>query len=208
MSRFGPRLALALVALATVFLVHRSDAAWARKTVQAAGWAVTANIPSEGVLTGWLKRLGVVLPAARPNPQAHPSPDQKLPVIVWPMAGAVVTPFGTTSQGGASVDHTMIEVRAPAGTPVRSASSGVVLDESKTALGELVKVGDGPYTFLYRGLGSVKVRTGYPVKRGETLGLLYHQGPGNLSELGFEVEAGSTPIDPASLLPPMGGKGN
>jgi len=208
MRSVGSRLAICLAALAVIFLAQRSASAPARRALAAVKWAVTADIPPRGVLETWLGKAGISLgPVNETTSRKLSGSKSSLPVIVWPMSGAVVVPFGTSSGSGANVTHAMIEIRAPAGTPVRSATSGIVESATKTGEGELVLVGDGPYTITYRGIGSLRVEPDHPVSRGEVLGLLFHQGPGTTSELGFEVQAGSTPIDPASLLPSRA-KGN
>lgn len=203
MRAVGPRFILAVCALFMVFLLARSHTAIARSAVTGVRWAVGSDVPSAATWHGWFHALGLPGTSAPATKGGTVARGPGLPSIDWPMAGAVTTPFGAAKDPttGATVDHTMIAIVAPAGTPVHVAAAGVVLSEVSTGAGEMVKIGDGPYTFIYKGVGDVKVKTGAAVSKGQLLGVLYHQGPGNTSQLGFEVEAGTVPINPGSLVP-------
>lgn len=202
MRAFGPRLILAVCALFTVFLLARSHAAIARAAVKGVSWAVGSDVPAAATWHGWFHALGLPGGSAPATKGTTSARGGALPAIDWPMAGAVTTPFGPAKDPttGVTVDHTMIAIRAPAGTPIHVAASGVVLSEVSTSAGEMVKIGDGPYTFIYKGVGDVRAKVGAAVSKGQLLGVLYHQGPGDTAQLGFEVEAGTVPIDPGSLV--------
>lgn len=206
MRPLGPRLGLLAAFLVAVFLLKGVTAGPLGSLRQGVLWSVSADIPSDATVQRWLSAVGVKGPATPGGTTGTPTGTTPPPtslVIQWPMPGAIVTPFGKTKDAktNQTIVHNMVMVSAPAGTLVRSAASGLVTGISKTSEGEMVSVADGPYTFIYRGLGDLKVSNGAAVTAGEILGLLYHQGPGVTSELGFEVEAGTVPIDPSTLMP-------
>lgn len=117
----------------------------------------------------------------------------------WPVRGRVVGNFGESS--GSSNDG--IDIAVPEGTPVKSAENGVVIyagdglkDFGNTVL---VRHEDGLVT-VYGHAGSLKVKRGEEVGRGQELALSGMSGSADRPKLHFEVRRDSRPVDPVQFL--------
>ena len=146
---------------------------------------------------------------AKPEP-GRPAPSFGTPVatptgfagsFVWPLAGRVVSRFG--SQGGGRVNDGL-NIAAPLGTGVTSAGDGVVVYSGNeiSVFGGLVMVdhGDGWIT-AYGHLGQLNVARGDKVRRGQALGSVGDTGYVDTPQLHFEIRKDRKPVDPLTKLP-------
>jgi murein DD-endopeptidase MepM/ murein hydrolase activator NlpD len=134
----------------------------------------------------------------------------KLP-LASVVVGAVLTqPFGCTSFELEPYDpfcpgrhlHTGIDLAAPMGTPVHSATSGVArvgFDPDGAGLYVLVIV-DAHVRVFYCHLSSAGVVNGKPVSAGDIIGALGSSGNSTGPHLHFEIQRDGTSIDPALWL--------
>lgn len=121
--------------------------------------------------------------------------------LAWPVTGQVTARFGRDRRARGTSHRNGIEIAARGGTPVQSVHEGrVVYAEPFTGFGNLVIVdhGDQAYT-LYGYLGSVAVRSGTAIDRGETVGLA-GQGPSGQDALYFELRIDGKPVNPVEWL--------
>jgi septal ring factor EnvC (AmiA/AmiB activator) len=124
--------------------------------------------------------------------------------LVWPVVGEIITRFGrhehpkyktvTVSNG--------IDVKAVAGSPVRSVAAGVVdLVQWLPGYGQTVSVTHGrAYYTVYGHLGSVSVRPEDAVEPGALLGTVGDTGSLKGDCLHFEVRSGGAAQDPLQWL--------
>jgi murein DD-endopeptidase MepM/ murein hydrolase activator NlpD len=123
--------------------------------------------------------------------------------FVWPLAGSVVSRFG--SKGGGLVNDG-VNIAAPLGSPVASAGDGVVVYAGNEigVFGGLVLVNHGGgWVTAYGHLGSLNVAKGNRVTRGQALGTVGETGYVDTPQLHFEIRKDRKPLDPLTKLPPV-----
>ncbi len=120
----------------------------------------------------------------------------------WPVAHKtrhVVSTYGNRS----GRFHKGIDIKAPRGTPVLAAASGVVVESGNgRGYGQYVLIEHGPeFRTRYAHLQSRLVKVGRHVEWGETIGLLGATGNATTPHVHFEVIWNGKPSDPAFFLP-------
>lgn len=134
----------------------------------------------------------------------------RLPVAAV-VTGAVVTqPFGCTALALEPFDpfcpgrhiHTGIDLAAPSGTEVRSATGGVAhVGFDPAAAGLYVAVTyDSHARLLYCHLSAIRVRDGDVVSGGQVIGLVGATGMATGPHVHFEVQVDGASVDPATWL--------
>ena len=125
--------------------------------------------------------------------------------------GAMVSqPFGCTALALEPYDpfcpgkhvHTGIDLAAPAGTEVHSATSGVAhlgFDPKGAGLYVVVTAGSQVRIF-YCHLSAFRVAAGAAVQPGEVIGSVGATGLATGPHVHFEVQVDGTPVDPAAWL--------
>jgi murein DD-endopeptidase MepM/ murein hydrolase activator NlpD len=127
--------------------------------------------------------------------------------FVWPLQGETISDFGPK---GAGQRNDGVDIRAPAGTPVRAAAAGEVVYAGNQVPGfgnlVLVKHADGWVT-AYAHLADIQVKMRQQVAQGATLGSVGQTGGASEPKLHFEVRYAPTPkdkarpVDPGLVLP-------
>ncbi|MBH8600282.1 M23 family metallopeptidase [Thermoactinomyces sp. CICC 23799] len=151
--------------------------------------------------------------ARKKEQQNHP--DGNVPSsdgFLWPVNGTVTSPFGMRYHPVHREYrmHEGMDIAAKMGTPIRAASSGEVIEARPSK-------GYGYVIVIYHGNGlstlyahmyaqTVKVEVGQKVSAGDVIAAVGSNGFSTGPHLHFEVHKGSTPVDPASYLPPEQGK--
>jgi len=127
--------------------------------------------------------------------------------FVWPLQGETISDFGNK---GVGQRNDGVNIRAPAGTPVRAAAAGEVVYAGNQVPGfgnlVLVKHADGWVT-AYAHLSTTEVKMRQQVAQGATLGAVGQTGGVTEPQLHFEVRYAPTPkdkarpVDPGLVLP-------
>jgi murein DD-endopeptidase MepM/ murein hydrolase activator NlpD len=122
--------------------------------------------------------------------------------FVWPLQGDTISDFGPKGTGQRNDG---VNIRAAAGTPVRSAAAGEVVYAGNQVPGfgnlVLVKHADGWVT-AYAHLSSTEVKMRQQVAQGATLGSVGQTGGVTEPQLHFEVRYAPTPKDKARPVDP------
>lgn len=95
--------------------------------------------------------------------------------LPMPVLGRIITHFGTYNVKGLKnirLNSSGIDIKASAGSPVRSVFKGEVSAISYIAGSVLVMIRHGAYISVYGGLGHVNVRRGQTVSTGQFIGTL------------------------------------
>jgi murein DD-endopeptidase MepM/ murein hydrolase activator NlpD len=146
-----------------------------------------------------------VAPAPAPQPEAKApvqEPEQTASVsgdFRWPARGRVIAGFG--ANGG----NEGINIAVPEGTPVKAAEAGTVTyaGSEVKGYGNLVLIRhENGYVSAYAHNGSLNVKRGDQVKRGQVIAVSGQTGNVTSPQLHFEIRKGATPVDP---LPHLGG---
>ena len=134
----------------------------------------------------------------------------RLPVEAVVVGAAVSQPFGCTTLELEPFDplcpthrlHTGIDLVAPLGTEVHSATAGLAfIGYDPTGAGQYVEViVDSRVRILYCHLSAFRVRAGDLVTPGEVIGLLGATGMTTGPHVHLQVNVDGAPVDPASFL--------
>ena len=157
-----------------------------------------------------------VVPGAPPTVVPTPTPgptDAQISQLgrgkfAWPLTGDIITDFGSTATGQRNDG---LNIRAPAGAPVRAAAEGEVVYAGDQAPGfgnlVLVKHADGWVT-VYAYLSRIDVKNQQKLTQGQQVGQAGQTGGVSEPQLHFEVRYApnpaerAKPIDPKLVLPP------
>lgn len=120
--------------------------------------------------------------------------------FIWPVEGKVAATFGTDGKRR----HDGIDIRAPLGTPIRTADSGRVVysDNKMRGYGNLIIIEhkDGFFTiYAHNQVNLVKEEE--RVKRGGIIARVGQTGNASGPHLHFEIRKGSKPLNPLRFLP-------
>ncbi len=128
---------------------------------------------------------------SRARQPAEKSPGTKAASqgLGWPLTG----PIAAGAKGG-------VEISAPSGALVRSASAGKVVSVPADPPGIDIVVKDGTLTLVYAHVGPSYVHKGQVVRRGEVLGEIPHFGPGTAPGLLLEARRNGKATSVLALL--------
>lgn len=142
-------------------------------------------------------------PAAQPEAAKTPAPEPEQTASLpsgdfrWPARGRVIAGFG--ANGG----NEGINIAVPEGTPVKAAEAGVVTyaGSEVKGYGNLVLIRhENGYVSAYAHNGSLNVKRGEQVKRGQVIATSGQTGNVTSPQLHFEIRKGATPVDPMKHL--------
>jgi murein DD-endopeptidase MepM/ murein hydrolase activator NlpD len=127
--------------------------------------------------------------------------EEALPTT-WPL-----TQRGFVTQGlieDAGGDHPGIDVAVPAGSYIRAAGPGRVVEAAEDRVYGLYVLLDhgGGYRSLYAHASQLMVEPGDRVERGEVIGLTGSSGRSSAPHLHFEILRDGEPLDPLTLVQP------
>ena len=130
------------------------------------------------------------------NAKADAPSDSANPEFRWPARGRVIQSFGNSGNDG-------INIAVPEGTQVKAAETGVVAYAGSELKGYgnlvLIRHPNG-FVSAYANNGSLNVKRGDQVKRGQTIALSGQSGNVASPQLHFELRKGSKPVDPTGYL--------
>jgi murein DD-endopeptidase MepM/ murein hydrolase activator NlpD len=115
------------------------------------------------------------------------------------------SPFGVRQDPftGALMHHSGVDLAAPMGTPIRSATNGVVVQARyDSMLGNYVAVSSlKRFTYIYGHMSAIKTYVGAHVAEGQVIGLVGDTGYATGPHLHFEVRKDGLPQNPRLYLP-------
>ena len=136
----------------------------------------------------------------------------RLPVSAVVVGARITQPFGCTSLVLEPFDplcptrhiHTGIDLAAPLGSAVYSATSGIAtIGYDPNGAGDYVKVAlDHHAWVLYGHLSAFRVGSGDPVSPGQLIGLVGATGLATGPHVHLQVDVDRIPVDPVSFLGP------
>ncbi|MGO9430441.1 peptidoglycan DD-metalloendopeptidase family protein [Rhodoblastus sp.] len=129
-------------------------------------------------------------------PAGGAASDDANPEFRWPARGRVIQAFGAGGNDG-------INIAVPEGTQVKASEGGVVAYAGSELKGYgnlvLIRHPNG-FVSAYANNGSLNVKRGDTVKRGQTIALSGQSGNVASPQLHFELRKGSKPVDPSTYL--------
>ena len=141
---------------------------------------------------------------------AHVPSHARLPVQAVVVGALVSQPFGCTTLALEPFDpfcpglhiHTGIDLAAPLGTDVHSATAGTAfLGYDSAGAGNFVVVAvDAHVRVLYCHLSAFRVRPGESVTPGQVIGLVGATGLATGPHVHLQVNVDGSPVDPAVFL--------
>ena len=125
--------------------------------------------------------------------------DGAEPSFIWPISGAVNSPFGPR---GASF-HDGIDIAAPAGTPIRTIDAGeVIYSDQLRGYGNMIIIRHSAgFVSVYAHNERNLVTQGQQVSRGETVARVGSTGRVTGPHLHFEIRRNNKAEDPLSYMP-------
>jgi murein DD-endopeptidase MepM/ murein hydrolase activator NlpD len=121
-----------------------------------------------------------------------------------PIHGKITSPFGLRKHPiiGKTLHHDGIDIKQPAGTPVKPLSSGTVtFSGNDGGYGKTVEIDHGNgLTSRYAHLSKLLVREGEQVLPRQTIGLVGQTGLTTSPHLHLEIHRQNVPIDPLTVL--------
>jgi murein DD-endopeptidase MepM/ murein hydrolase activator NlpD len=124
--------------------------------------------------------------------------------LSWPIRGEISSQFGTRVHPvfKTKIMHTGLDIRAPAGTPVKAAAAGEVLFAGwLRGYGQIVILDHGgDLSTVYAHLSQIRVEEGKVVKGGEVIGNVGNTGVASGPHLHFEVRVNGEAKNPVSYL--------
>lgn len=159
--------------------------------------AATFSLNINDVVTGGEPAVSENAPSTAPIPR----PASFAGGFAWPLNGTLLNRFG--AMGGGKVNDG-INIAALQGTPVASASKGVVVYSGNEigVFGGLVLVDHGGgWVTAYGHLGQLDVARGDKVNAGQILGSVGDTGYVKQPQLHFEIRKDRMPVDPLTKLP-------
>ena len=130
------------------------------------------------------------------QPASASTADSANPEFRWPARGRVIQGFGNGGNDG-------INIAVPEGTQVKAAENGVVAYAGSELKGYgnlvLIRHPNG-FVSAYANNGSLNVKRGDTVKRGQVIALSGQTGNVSSPQLHFELRKGSKPVDPSNYL--------
>lgn len=117
--------------------------------------------------------------------------------LPWPVAqGNIVRAYGRVSVEGVTMDQPDVAIRTADNAAVKSVFEGEVVQ----VLGEIVVIKHGEYFSFYSNLGSVSVRKGQKVTRGQQIGTAGRDEDLGYSVVNFGLAQGLREFEPSSWL--------
>nr|WP_221236852.1 M23 family metallopeptidase [Thermosipho japonicus] len=127
--------------------------------------------------------------------------------FIWPVYGKISSTYGWRVHPiyHRKSFHTGIDIAAPEGTPIFSATNGVVTHAGEYGgYGLAVIVKYGNYEIVYGHMSKVSVYKGQTIKKGELLGRVGSTGISTGPHLHFEVRINGKHTNPVAFLPSYG----
>ncbi len=122
----------------------------------------------------------------------------------WPVLGQISSPFGWRKSpfGRRRVFHSGLDIRAPRGTVIKAASSGVVVHSGwMGGYGKTIVVSHSKgLTTLYGHCSRLIARRGMKISQGQTIALVGSTGRSTGNHLHFEVRVNGSPRNPLRHL--------
>ena len=137
-------------------------------------------------------------PAPIPVPRRSRAPiGATVADFLWPIAdGALMRPFGEQRR---THKHAGIDIRGASGEAILAGRDGTVAfaGPTRSGYGSMVVIdhGDGVQS-LYGHARKTLVKTGDPVKRGDTIALVGRTGNATTEHCHFEIRLANRPVDP------------
>ena len=136
------------------------------------------------------------MPAVPPVPvAAAPLPEPGAPAFVAPVAGTVVSDFGSTAGGKANKG---LDYEVPAGSAVKAAEAGeVVFVGELPGYGKVIAIKHGDeWATVYGHTADISVTKGQAVAKGQDIA---HVDPAG-DRLHFEIRRRGKPVDPRTMM--------
>jgi|YNPNPStandDraft_1061719.scaffolds.fasta_scaffold00790_6 lipoprotein NlpD len=139
----------------------------------------------------------------RPTPDVPHEPVPRLETFrgqfIWPVQGAVVSPFGVRN----GIKHAGIDISAPLGSPVVAVADGEVIYQGDLrGYGNVLIIKHSEtFTSVYAHLGEFKVKEHSKVHQGETVATVGDSGRSEGPHLHFEIRVNKEARNPLFYLP-------
>jgi murein DD-endopeptidase MepM/ murein hydrolase activator NlpD len=142
-----------------------------------------------------IAEVDALTPFARGQRARRNLSTQKFDGFIWPVKGAINTPFGG--------DHNGVDIEGETGDPIEAAAPGKIVFAGDDGDGYGTKIvirHENGLSTLYSHLNTIKVSRGL-VKQGDVVGTVGCTGSCTGDHLHFEILKKETPVNPLDYLP-------
>ena len=126
-------------------------------------------------------------------------------LVAMPLRGYESSPFGYRPDPftGAPNHHTGVDIAAPMGSAIRSATDGTVIRaQFDTMLGNYVQVqAFAGFSYIYGHMSRILTAVGAHVHQGQLIGLVGDTGYATGPHLHFEIRKNGFPLNPRNFVP-------
>ena len=129
--------------------------------------------------------------------------EEKNKNFIKPTTGTISSRFGWRDSSNPKIpkNHTGIDIAAPIGTKIYSATEGeVILVSDIGGYGKHVKIKNGEMSFIYAHCNKIYVREGDKISQGQEIGEIGNTGNSTGPHLHFEIRKNEVPIDPETIM--------
>ncbi len=125
--------------------------------------------------------------------------------VARPLGGWESSPFGWREDPitGVRSFHTGVDLAAPMGSPIRSATIGIVVAaEFNAMLGNYVEIRfNKEFSYVYGHMSAIRTRVGARVEQGQLIGLVGDTGYATGPHVHFEIRQWGRPVNPLLFVP-------
>lgn len=161
-----------------------------------------AKLPEQPGLSAASSSAATATRDSAARPQAGAAAVRPAITLQWPLEDRRFITRGVTSPSAYSDAHPGLDIAVPAGTPIRAAGPGMVVEVGENAeYGRFIRLGhaDG-YETLYAHNSSVTIALNASVTAGDQIALSGNTGRSTAPHLHFEVRHRGTPVDPMQII--------
>jgi murein DD-endopeptidase MepM/ murein hydrolase activator NlpD len=196
---------ISLVTVAAVLLINNINLDLTNTISDGIKTTINWNMNFSKTL-GTFSNIKNIIPEAKKNlGMAEPVQEsfEDNPSFIMPVEGEITSEYGERVHPVFKTVkmHTGIDIDSEIGTPIKSATSGLVLRVGEDAInGKYIRVKSGKYEVVYAHCYKASVKEGQRVKQGDILGEVGDTGIVSGPHLHFEVQENGASLDPMDLL--------
>ncbi len=196
---------ISIVTIAAVLLINNINMSFTNTISEGIKTTLNWNMDFSKAL-GTFSDIGNIIPEAKENlgaPSVAIESFEDNPSFIMPVDGEITSEYGERVHPVFRTVkmHTGIDIDGEIGTPIKSSTSGKVLQVGEDAInGKYIKVKSGKYEVIYAHCYKVNVAEGQSVKQGDILGEVGDTGVTSGPHLHFEVQVDGKSVNPMEML--------
>lgn len=189
-----------LIIVAVLLLINNVDTVLTNNISKGVKEVVSWNISLSSAVDTF-KNIRTMIPDAKKT--LGLAEEDVSVTFVMPVEGVITSPFGERVHPVFNTTklHTGIDIDAEIGTPIKSATNGIVKEVGEDEYnGKFVRVSVGKYEVIYAHCHKTLVKKGQKVTQGDVLAEVGDTGIVSGPHLHFEIQEEGKPVNPLERL--------